>query len=175
MSQKTAGSRRERPFVGGLVAAISAGGFFVLLGLVFVINSNLWSNILEFAKDFTNVTIPNTTMQVPMPLTPAAHVAVYSAVYQFVLGIGILQIIILAVRLAFSSPARRISQSVGALVFWFGAAYLLNIIANMSSALSVSEQQTMWFQFWAAILIVLGVSLVIRGAVVLTASKLRSH
>lgn len=169
MSEKKAGSSW---FAEGLASAISIGGFFVIVGLVFVTNQNLWSNIVHFGNDFTNVTVPHTSINVPAPLTPAAHTAVYSAAFQFALGIGILQILVLAIRLAFHSRVRRTAQTVGGLVFWFGPAYALDGLAGMKDTLSQSQQLTSWFQFWAVIIMLIGISLLVRGAVVLAAAKL---
>jgi len=162
---------KERGFAEGLIAAVSIGGFLVLVGIIFVINQNLLQKINDFFNDFNTVQLPNTTLNVPAPLTPAAHTAVYSATFQFALGIAILQILILALRLGLGSRIRRTAGTVGSLVFWFGAAYLLNNLAQMSSTLSQNQQYVLWFQFWAAIIALIGVSLVIRGAIVFLARR----
>ena len=164
--------RRERGFAEGLMAAVSVGGFLVLVGIIFAINQNLLQNINNFFNDFNTVLLPHTTVNFPAPLTPAAHTAVYQATFQFALGIGILQILILALRLGLGSRIRRTAGTVGSLVFWFGAAYFLNNLAQMNAALSENQQLVLWFQFWATIILLIGISLVIRGAVVFLARKL---
>ena len=70
---------------------------------------------------------------------------------------------------------RRIAQTVGSLVFWFGTAYALSVLSGMKSTLALSQQQTMWFQFWAVIIILIGLSLIARGAVLLSASRLSAR
>jgi len=155
----------------GIIGAISAGLFFVLVGVIFMINPNLWSRIVDFVNDFTTVHIANTSINLPVPVTPAAHTTVYSAVFQFALGIAILQILILVMRLTMGSRTRRIAQSVGSLVFWTGAAYMSNNLASMKSTLAISQQHEMWFQFWAAIIILTGLSIIARAAVLLAARR----
>jgi hypothetical protein len=171
MSKKTSGYRSGRLFGEGVIAAVSAGLFFILIGIIFVINQNLWPKIKEFGNDFTTSRFTNTSIQFAVPASPAAHVAVYSAVFQFALGIGILEILILAMHLANGSRIRRTAQSVGSVVFWFGAAYLLSNLADMKSTLSQSQQLTMWYQFWAAIITLIGISMIVRAGVLLATKQ----
>lgn len=119
--------------------------------------------------------IANTSIQIPVPASPAAHAAVYSAVFQLALGIAILEIVILAMHLANGSRIRRTAQSVGNLVFWFGAAYLLNNLANMKSTLAHNQQLTMWYQFWAAIIILIGISIIARAVILFAANQSRKR
>ena len=170
MSEK--GSTHRRMIGEGLISAVSAGLFFVLVGIIFVINQNLWSEIQEFLKSFTIATVANTSVNLPVPSPPAAYTAVYSATFQFALGIGALQILVLAMRLTIGSRTRRIAQNVGSLIFWLGTAYALSVLSGMKSTLALSQQQTMWFQFWAVIIILIGLSLMARAAVLLVASRL---
>jgi predicted phage tail protein len=81
-------------------------------------------------------------------------------------GIGILQIAVLALRLIVRSPVRRISNSVGDLIFWFGAAFSVNVF------LLAGTLKGFW-QFWAALLMILGVSLIVRGIINLTTWRTR--
>jgi len=166
------GSTHRRMIGEGLISAVSTGLFFVLVGVIFIINQNLWSKIWEFLNSFTIVRIANTSVNLPVPSSPAAYTAVYSAAFQFALGIGALQSLILAMRLTIGSRMRRTAQTVGSLIFWFGTAYALSILDSMKSTLALSQQQTMWFQFWAAIIILIGLSLIARAAVLLAASRL---
>ena len=155
----------------GAIAAVSAGLFFVLIGVIVVINLNLWTAIKDFGNDFTTANVGNSSIQLPIPGTPAAHTQVYSVAFQFALGIAILQIIILAMRLTMGSGIRRKAETVGSLVFWFGAAFLLNNLADMKSTLAISQQQTMWFQFWAAIIMLIGFSLIARAVILLAVKQ----
>jgi hypothetical protein len=164
--------RHHRSRGEAVISAVSAGLFLVLVGVIVIINQNLWSNIRNFFNDFTQVTVTNTQVSLPAPATPAAHTAVYSATFQFALGIAILEILILAMRFGVGSRIRRKAQTVGDLIFWLGAAYLLYNLADMKNTLSVSQQQTMWFQFWAAIIILFGISLIVRATFFLAAKQM---
>ena len=170
MSEKDPGNS-NRGWREGAISAVSAGLFFVLVGVIVVINQNLWTEIKDFGNDLTTAKAGNSSVQLPIPATPAAHTTLYSTAFQFALGIAVLQIVILAIQLIIGSRTRRIAETVGSLVFWFGAASLLNNLAGMKSALALNQQQTIWFQFWAAIIILFGVSLIARAVVILAAKR----
>lgn len=166
------GSLNNKSFTEGIISAVSAGISLVLLGIIFVINQNLWQGIVDFFKDLHAVQIAHSTTSLPAPVTPAAHSAVYTAVFQFALGIIILQIIILIMRLTLGSRIRRTAQTVGTLVFWGGAAYMLSYLANIKSTLAPSQQLIVWFQFWSAIIIIIGLSIVTQAVVLFAARRL---
>jgi hypothetical protein len=98
------------------------------------------------------------TVNLPAPANPGMHNALYSAVFIFDLGIGVLQIVILVLRLIVRSPIRRIAETVGNLIFWFGAAILVNIFL-------LAGTLTSWFQYWAALIALVGVSIIARGLI----------
>jgi hypothetical protein len=149
--------KRERRYGEGLLSAVAVGAVFILIGIVFVATPNLINDAGEFFSDFTTLQVPSTSIQLPAPAHPASHAQLYGAVAQFTLGISILQILMLALRLVLGSPIRRTAETVGNLVFWFGATYL--IITLLNDATTVET----WFMFWAAILVVLGVSMIARA------------
>jgi hypothetical protein len=97
----------------------------------------------------------------PAPENPAAHAVLYTAVFQFHIGLGILQIILLAIRLTMLSPIGKTAETMGNLVKWFGGAYLVTTYLNNTTTIS------RWFMFWAGILIILGLSLIVRALVLL--------
>lgn len=147
----------------GLISAISVGAAFILIGMVFVLAqpNSLWESIVAFFSDFTLRQVPSTGISLPAPANPAAHAVVYTAAFQFCIGLGILQILLLAIRLAVRSPIGKTAETVGNLVYWFGAAYLITIY------LSDAPNITQWFMFWAAIIIMLGLSFIARAFVLL--------
>ncbi len=146
----------------GLITAIAVGSVFILIGVVFATNANLFNEIGAFFRNFTTVSYPlssaTSTISLPAPVNPAAHGIFYTALMQFTLGVGILQIVILALRLRMKSPTGKTAETVGNLIFWLGAAVLVN------SVLAVGTIES-WFQFWGALIIVTGVSLVGRAIV----------
>ena len=147
-----------------LISVISVGTVFILIGVVFVLAqpSNLWDSIVSFFSSLTMRSVPNMGISMLAPANPAIHTVLYTAAFQFSIGIGILQVILLAVRLALHSSMGKTAETMGNLVYWFGAAYLITVY------LGDFPNITEWFMFWAGILIMLGLSLIARAFVLLT-------
>ena len=146
-----------------VISAISVGGVFILIGLVYVLAlpNSLWDKTIAFFGSFTTKQVPGTEIFLPAPISPGVHSVFYNAIFQFFLGIALLNILILALRLIWRSHVRRTAETVGNLVFWLGASYLVSAFLNRSTTVN------MWFAFWAALLILLGVSLLARALVLL--------
>ncbi len=150
----------------GLISAISVGAFFILIGTIYVttLPTSLWDKIVDFFSSFTALQVPGSTIYLPAPTAPATHTVVYNAAFQFCLGIAILQIVLIALRLMMHSPISKTAETAGNLFYWFGASYLVAAFLNSGTSL------TMWFAFWAAIIMIIGASLIVR-AIVLFAKK----
>lgn len=161
MSKNSSVHKRQSRAGEGIITAISIGAVFILIGLIYVttLPTNLWDKINAFFSSFTALNIPGTTISLPAPAVPGAHTVLYNAAFQFCLGIAILQIVVLALRFTLHSPINRTAETVGNLVFWFGASYLVITFLNNSSTVDT------WFLFWAAILVALGVSMIARATV----------
>lgn len=144
-----------------IINAVSVGVVFILLGLVFVLAlpHNLFEAIIAFFRNMTIRSVGGTSLQLPAPANLGVHTILYAAVFQFTLGLALLQILILILRIGFGSPIRKISETAGSLVFWAGAAYLVYLYLNASTMLRE------WFVFWAGIIIVIGISIIVRGLV----------
>jgi hypothetical protein len=161
-ARSTAYKSQERLF-----SALSAGAFFIMLGLVYVINlpNSLWNELFDFIGGFTSAQVPGTGIYLPAPISPASHAVLYGAVFQFCIGLGILQIIFLLLRLMMNSQIGKTAETMGNLVYWFGAAYLVTTYLN--STMDPSD----WFVFWAGILVILGLSFVARAFVLFVKRK----
>ena len=166
MSENSTAHARPYKVGEGIFGAISAGAFFILIGVIYVatLPTSLWDKAVAFFSSFDVSRVPNTGIYLPAPAVPVAHTVLYNAAFQFCIGIGILQIILLTLRLAWHSPTSKTAETAGNLVYWFGASYLVFTFLNSATTLET------WFAFWAAILIVLGVSMIAR-ALVLFAKK----
>jgi hypothetical protein len=145
-------------------AAISAGFFFILVGMIFVTRPGLYDpglRALFNASEWENTTVGNTNITLPVPKQSAlqsnAYGEVYTAAFEFCLVWGLFQILILALRFFADSPRRRKARTVSSAVFWLGAAYLISTYLNSSTT------RNTWFIFWAAIVVLLGVSLIVRA------------
>jgi hypothetical protein len=162
MTQNQNAPIHEKRHDSGFITAVAFGGFLIIVGVLFASTPNLWQNITYFFGHITNYAFPSGSSSsqiiLPAPSNPAAHNALYTALLQFDVAFGILQVFVLALRLWTRSTIRRISETLGNAVFWLGAAVLVNtfLLAGTLSG---------WFQYWAALIIVVGVSLVTRGLV----------
>jgi hypothetical protein len=146
-----------------LISAISVGVVFILIGVVFVLAqpSSLWDSIAAFFSNFAMRSVPGIGISLPAPADPRAYAVLYTAAFQFCIGLGILQVILLALRLMMYSPISKTAETFGHLVYWFGASYLITTYLNNTTTIS------RWFMFWAGILIILGLSLIARAIVLL--------
>lgn len=159
-------SRRRRE---GLLSAVSVGFFLLLIGLLFIIRPNLYSETVAFFNN-SNVTssVPNTQIHVPAPGTNStareANLAVYSAVQLFSLAWGIFLIALLVMRFAFDSTWRRKAQNISDIVFWFGAVYLIQTwLIDPANSLPYLTNAQPWFEFWSMIIVLIGASLIVRA------------
>lgn len=150
----------------GLFSALSVGFFFLLVGALFIMTPNLFDKIQAFLNGFTlKEAVPHlSNVFVPVPENPGGHMLVYTAAWQFSLIWGVFQIIILALRFVAGSPVRKKAQTAGNMVFWLGTAYLIDVLLT-SALLGGSEPLENWFVFWAAIIMLIGVSLIVRAVI----------
>jgi hypothetical protein len=161
LSENSSVQRKPYKATENLVSAVAAGFVLILVAVIFINTPGLWDSIISFFSNLTFATVPGTGISLPAPIAPSAHTILYGAVFQFVLGVGIMEIIVLALRLALHSPVNRVAETVGNIVFWFGTAYLVNTYLNEAATINK------WFVFWAGILVFLGLSLIARGFVLL--------
>jgi hypothetical protein len=162
---------RYRSLHEGLITALSIGGFFIILGFVFAFTPGIANQTSDFFNDLTTVSYhlsDSSTITPIAPAHPANHQGFYSAMMNFFIGVGVLQIAILALRLAVHSRVRRIAESVGDLIFWSGAAIITNVFL-------LAGTLNGWYQFWASLLVLIGLSLIARFFVYLISRSIRKH
>jgi hypothetical protein len=154
---------RERFLHEGLINALAVGGFFIILGFVFAFTPGIAEQTGNFFSDLTTKSYQinsASTINLFVPGHPADHQGFYTALMNFLLGVGILQIFILALRLVVHPRVRRLAQSVSDLIFWLGAAIVANVFL-------LAGTLNGWYQFWALILVLVGLSMIARGFVYL--------
>jgi hypothetical protein len=157
-------SKKSAPIFGeSIITAISVGFFFLLVGIIFVITPNLLDKILDFFTGFELVDIKNSNWALPAPANPSSHLLVYEAAAQFSFALGAFQIVILALRFFVTSSWGKRSETVGNLVFWLGAGFLIQTF--------LLETPSYWFIFCSTIIMLLGVSLIAR-AIVMAAARI---
>lgn len=152
-----------------LISAVSVGFFLILVGVLFVMTPTLFSRIIAFFNDFDFLRVPNTAIFLPAPASPLSHRVVYTAVEQFSFAFGVFQIVILALRFAARSTISKKADTAGNLVFWLGLGYLTRTLLLLPTRWTAL---TTWFVFWTAVLILVGVTLIIR-AIILAATMTR--
>jgi hypothetical protein len=133
--------------------------FFTLVGSISQIIPGLYSDLQAFFLNFRLVSVPNTGITMPAPADPAMHIAVYGAAAIFCLAWGFYAIVMLILRLIARSPPRRTAQEFSSMVWWFGAWFLIGAFLNASVTL------VGYFAFWAAIIMLIGGSLMVRAIV----------
>jgi len=166
----------------GLISAISAGFFFVLVGAIFMTTPNLFDSIVKFFSHFELVRVPNLgELRLPAPVPPltnsvvylVARKKVYVAVEQFSYIWGLFQIVILALRIVARSPLNKDAETVGNIVFSLGTGFLTRTFLIETIRFPyIIDPLTRWFVFWSGIIVLLGVSLIIR-AIILAAVPTR--
>ncbi len=151
----------------GLLGAISAGFFLILAGTIFIATPGLVDKTADFFRNINVTRVPKTDFLLPAPVSPNTHTTVYLAVRQFCLIWGIFLALILVLRVLVHSSTRKKAESASDIVFWLGAYYLVGTFLNGTTTM------TMWFAFWTTIIMLGGLSLIIR-AFILAAAGLRN-
>ena len=155
----------------GLLSAISVGFFLILIGMLFITTPSLFDKVVTFFSHFQTVQVGNTGIYVPAPESLRDHIDVYLAAREFSLVWGVFLIAMLGARFIFDSPLRRKAENVGDVVFWLGAVYLIQtFLVQTTQTFPQTIDVTKWFEFWAAIIMLIGVSLIAR-AIFLAAAK----
>lgn len=150
-----------------LISALYIGFILVLLAVIYFINvhTSLWSNFNRFLNNFILATVPGTSIQLPAPENPAAYIALYNAAFQFCLGLGTIEILVLSLRVSLNSSLPRKAETIENLVFWLGTSYL--VVTYLVNVTIISE----WFVFWAGIILIGGLSLVARSFVLMASRQ----
>ena len=143
----------------GALSAIGIGFFFVLAGTIFIITPHLYDSFVSFFRNFDVIHVPNTQLSFFAPTNPDVHTTVYSVVLQFSIVWSLFQIAFLMLRLVAHSPLAKKAETLSNMIFWIGASYLVYAMLNETTTVAI------WFAFWSEILMLLGLSLVIRALI----------
>jgi hypothetical protein len=132
------------------------GFTLLLIGTVFVITPDLFGSVIDFFKDFGIVEVPNTDISFLGLEHESMHMTFYQAVGQISIALAVFQVFMLVLRFAIPSTWEKRSETAGNIVSWAGTAFLVQ-------ALLIDNTQ--WFAYWAAVIIVMGVSMIVRAIV----------
>ena len=146
-----------------LITALYFGFILILLAVVYFVNAHidLWGSFVNFFSKFILATVPGTNIALPAPSNPASYTLLYKVVYQFCIGLGILEIAVLTLRIWLNSPVTRKAETIENIVFWLGTSYL--VVTYLVNISIISE----WFVFWAGIILIGGLSLLARSFVLI--------
>ncbi len=164
MSESSRGSSRKPKE--GMLSAITIGFLLVLVGMLFVVNPDLPNKIIDFARpeSFELKTVATSlNVSLPIPKDLRAHLLMYRTAEQFCLVWAVFLVAMQGVRFILGVPARSKAEGFGNIAFWFGAAYFVQTLL---------VDTTKWFEFWAMIVALVGVSLVVRGLFLIVAWKI---
>ena len=141
--------------------AISFGAFLILVALFYIMNPGLLSEVTEFIHDFQLVRISGNFYW----LEPSTnHPVLYNAAAEFCYIFGVVQAGVLALMFAGKSPTREKARAFSGIVFWLGMGYAFGMLSSGTLA---------WIPFVGAFIILAGVSIVIRSAILLVALRTR--
>ena len=158
-----------------MLSAISAGFFLILVGVLFITTPSLFDKIVTFVSHFQVTQVGNTNMYIPAPENVGAHLDLYLTARQFSLVWGVFLIAMLGARFILDSPLRRKAENVGGIVFWLGATYLIQtFLVQTAQATPQTINATKWFEFWAVIIMLIGVSLIARATLLAVARAARN-
>jgi hypothetical protein len=146
-----------------LLTAIWIGSILITLAIIYVVNlpNSLWDELVDFFMGLTMANVPGTGFPLPAPTVVDAHSELYTAGFQFAIAIGVIEIVILMLRIVLHSPLARRAETIENIVFWLGSSYLISTyLLNITLTAE-------WFVFWAGIILIFGLALVVRGFILL--------
>lgn len=120
---------------------------------------NIGNEVRTFIRDFQLVQIfQNFWWFVPS----TNHPVLYAAAERFCYAFGLVQIGVLGLRFAKGSSIHGKAETFSGVVFWLGAAYVLSLL---------SQGALTWLSFIAGLIIVIGISIVVRALVQIFAPR----
>ena len=153
MSSRTTNQRSWDDYRRDDTGWISFGAFLIIIAVIYLRTPGLVSEVNAFVRDFTLVQVfQNVYWFVPSTNNPL----LYTAAEQFCYAFGLVHIAILGLEIAKGSSTRRKGRTSSSIVFWLGTGYILSLLSQ--GALS-------WLSFIASLVILIGVSIVVRAMV----------
>ena len=149
---------REDEYAG----AISFGAFLILLAMFYMTMPNLQSEGWAFIQDFKPIQISQNFWWIE-PSTN--HPVLYDAAALFCYLFGLVHVAVLALLFATKSSVRGKARTFSNIIFWLGAGYVFSILSSGALA---------WIPFIGALIVLGGISIVIRSTILMVAFRHRS-
>lgn len=138
---------------------ISFGAFLIIAAVIYLMTPNIGHEVRTFIRDFQLVQIfQNFWWFVPS----TNHPVLYTAAERFCYAFGLVQIGVLGLRFAKGSSIHGKAETFSGVVFWLGAGYVLGLL---------SQGALTWLSFIAGLIIVIGISIVVRALVQIFAPR----
>ena len=139
-----------------ILGLASFGFFLLLIGVIWIITPNLSQEVVDFFKDFKleEEIFPN----VFLPAPTDSHPVVYTALARFCFVFGLFQIVILISTFFLREPLHRVAGTFSGIVLWLGVGFVSNLLA---------AEDIEWFGFLGWLIVLIGLSLVVRSLLVL--------
>jgi hypothetical protein len=157
MNSKTSNQRSWDEYRRDDTSWISFGAFLIIIAVLYLRTPGLVSAVNAFVHDFRLVQVFQNFYWF-MPSTN--HPLLYAAAEQFCYAFGLVHIAVLGLEIAKGSSMHRKARTSSSIVFWLGAGYILSL--QSQGALS-------WLSFIASLIILMGVSIVVRALVLVFA------
>ncbi len=146
----------------------STGFFFILVGAIFAYTAfvediNLIERFSDFFSDFEIERVPHTGLSLPKPQFPNRHSDVYLAAGRFGIVWGLYQVALFIFRLFAGSPMTKKAETASNATFWLGTGYLINTVLVGGTLI----RSAVWFGFWGQIIMMTGISLIVRAMILL--------
>jgi hypothetical protein len=93
------------------------------------------------------------------------HPILYTAAAQFSYIFALVDVLVLALLFAGRSSTRGKARTFSSIIFWLGAGYVLGILATGTLE---------WISFLGALVVLIGISIVVRSTILLLASRRRT-
>lgn len=138
---------------------ISFGAFLIIVAVIYLTTPNIVHEVEAFIRDFKLVEVfQNMWWFVPV----SNHPVVYGAAERLCYYFGVVQVGILALRFALGSSIHGKAETFSSVIFWLGAGYIISLL---------SQGILSWLSFLGAIVIVIGLSIILRSLVVMFAPR----
>jgi hypothetical protein len=142
--------------------AISFGAFLILAALFYIVNSSLLSEANAFVHDFKLIQVYQSFWLFE---SSTNHPILYTAAAQFSYIFAFVHVVVLALLFAGRSSTRAKARTFSSIIFWLGAGYVLGILATGTLG---------WVSFLGALVVLIGISMVVRSTILLFASRRRT-
>ena len=142
---------------------VTFGLFLLLIGVMLIVTPDLLDRGYDF---FLDLELRGLYPNIYLPAPKSDHTILFTALSQFCFVFAILHVPILVARFILKDPADKKAGTISGLIFWFGAAWIINQFIIM---------EINWFTFLGYLIALIGACIVIRNAIFLVTRPFRKY